>query len=145
MIVTQEMEDPMDQEDPKFLCQGVAFLRRLGLSPFYGDDHVSEEGGVGRSPFPHGEGEDVGSLVDLPVLPVQSPDPSVVHQEDAQFRRRDPESLEGDDRPPLQRPDGNPEFSLKVSDLDGHGGGTGSTAAPLPSAGRRPDRTAHRP
>ena len=65
-------------------------LTRLALGRFNGDDEVTQEIVLKTRglTLAHGKGEDIRRLVPLKILPIQCPDPRILHKEDAQFYLR---------------------------------------------------------
>jgi hypothetical protein len=43
MVVTQQMENPMDQQGFEFPIKGFMVLSRLALGLFHGYDHVAQD------------------------------------------------------------------------------------------------------
>ena len=87
MVITQEVEDSMDEEQGHFLLQGHAPLQGLVRGPLRRYDYIPQDSGI-QMPvfsFPHGEGEDVCRTVSGKIFSIEVAHLIIVDQEDTQL------------------------------------------------------------
>jgi hypothetical protein len=90
MIVSEEMEEAVDQEPLQLIVERNAVFFRLSPGLMEVDDDITEHefrGGAwgGWKTVKLGEGEDVGGPVHAAMQAVQHPHPAVIDKEDAEL------------------------------------------------------------
>ena len=100
MIVSQEVEEAVDEEALQFVIEGNAVLFCLSSGLMEVDDDVTEHefgSGAGgeRKTVQLGEREDVGGSVHAAMQAVQRPHPAVVDEKDAELSPVEFQEAEG--------------------------------------------------
>lgn len=83
MVVSKEVEDPMDQEEREFPCNGMALLVSLSSRGLDRNDHVAQEIRLRRGgTLLLRKSQNVGGIIVVQIHPIESPDGSITDQED---------------------------------------------------------------
>jgi hypothetical protein len=87
VFVAEQVERPVNGEQPKLVNQAATRLIGLFLRPLRGDNDVAEDMriDIGEFALSHRESEHVGRRIDLAVLPVELLHPRVADYEHADF------------------------------------------------------------
>ena len=90
MIITEQMQNAVDQQEPDFMLKGNLRFRGIRCGPFRGDDHVAEQVRIkpGPDPFLLSERNHIGRPVPLQIVPVDPADLFVIDDQNRQFRIR---------------------------------------------------------
>lgn len=82
MIVAGYMEDAVKEKEAKPLGKGYPLFLRLTSGGVRRDNHITEQVGgyPGKITFAHGEGENIGGLIDSAIVPIKTAHGPVTHE-----------------------------------------------------------------
>ncbi len=85
MLISEQVEEAVNEEQIQFLLKGVPGFLRLPLRSLDGNDNISEHRvfGVGEFSLALGKGEHIGGPVFFSPDPVQFPDLAVIEEQEA--------------------------------------------------------------
>lgn len=120
--MAEKMKDPVDQAEGEFLRRTLAESPGLLDGPLHGNGHVSQKTGRLFPPLPLGrKRHHIGGPIPFQPAIVQSPDPGVVREKQAQLPRGSALLAENESGQVTDRPTVEGALPLLVPDLDpGH-------------------------
>lgn len=122
MVITEQMENAVDQQEPEFVFKGNLRRRCVARGPLGRDHHVAQQQGLDARtlPFLHRKGDHIGRPVTLEKIPIQRLNGGVVENQDGQLCVRLPANVQNPAGDFAQWPFADLLFALAVFYLDSH-------------------------